>query len=42
VQGNALDLRNKKLTQIDNKLFSHKALQVIDLSDNPGLVEIPS
>lgn len=41
MQGTSLDLRNKQLTSINQKVFGLKQITVLDLSDNPGLVDIP-
>jgi hypothetical protein len=41
LQGTSLDLRNKQLTSINQKVFGLKQITVLDLSDNPGLVDIP-
>ena len=40
-QGSALDLRNKQLTEISQKLWTHTDLTELDLSQNPGIVTLP-
>ena len=40
-QGSALDLRNKQLTDISPKLWTHTDLTELDLSQNPGIVTLP-